>query len=255
VSDVDRSAGAFRDAGGRIIRDPVDARKDLRVAVVSDPQGAPLGLASRGPLVEQVGVPALHRWLWMDYVARDQARALDFYGSAVSFRNEVHETRGTFTYYLLSSDRPRAGLFLSPWPRETAAWLPYVRVADPAATAARVTELGGTVVVAPQPQVRNGSLAIVLDPSGAPSLSSVIPSNPEPLHDPTATMAGVHPDRLCLGVHRGMRRRRHRHEPAHVWRALGRPIRHRRDRRRARLPVNLDGARGYQGWSVSDRPP
>jgi predicted enzyme related to lactoylglutathione lyase len=101
-------------------------------------------------------------------VARDTAKALEFFGSAIGFRNEVHETRGTFTYHLLSSDRPRAGLFLSPWTRETAAWLPYVRVADPAAAAARVTELGGTVVVPPQPTVRNGSLAIVLDPSGAP---------------------------------------------------------------------------------------
>ena len=36
-------------------------------------------------------VPGLHRWLWMDYVARDPAGALDFYGSAVGFRNEVHE--------------------------------------------------------------------------------------------------------------------------------------------------------------------
>ena len=67
----------------------------------------------------------MHRWLWMDYVARDPAGALDFYGSAVGFRNEVHETRDTFIYYLLSTDRPRAGLFLSPWTRDTAAWLPY----------------------------------------------------------------------------------------------------------------------------------
>jgi uncharacterized protein len=168
VSDVDRSAGTFRDAGGRIIRDPVNARKDLRVAVVSDPQGAPLGLASRGPKVEDVRVPGVNRWLWMDYVARDPAAALTFYGSALGFRNEVHETRDTFTYYLLSNDRPRAGLFLSLWTREAAAWLPYVRVADPAALAARAKELGGTVIVAPQPSVRNSSLAIVLDPSGAP---------------------------------------------------------------------------------------
>jgi len=89
VSDVDRSAAAFRDAGGRVIRDPVNARKDLRVAVVSDPQGAPLGLASRGPQVEDTRVPALNRWLWMDYVARDPAGALSFYGWAAS------ETRST----------------------------------------------------------------------------------------------------------------------------------------------------------------
>jgi predicted enzyme related to lactoylglutathione lyase len=33
--------------------------------------------------------------------------------------------------------------------------------------AARVTELGGTVLIPPSPRVRNSSLTIVLDPLGA----------------------------------------------------------------------------------------
>jgi predicted enzyme related to lactoylglutathione lyase len=104
----------------------------------------------------------------MEYVARDPAAALQFYGDVVGFKNEIQEVRQDFTYYVLTTDRPRAGLFRSPWERETSAWLPYVRVADPAAMAARVTELGGSVVLPPRPGVRNGSLAIVLDPTGAP---------------------------------------------------------------------------------------
>jgi hypothetical protein len=35
-------------------------------------------------------------------------------------------------------------------------------------TAARAVELGGTLAVPPRREVRNGSLAIILDPSGAP---------------------------------------------------------------------------------------
>jgi len=168
VADVDRAVEAFREAGGRVFRGPLDARKDLRIAVVADPQGAPIGLASRGPEVTDTALPALHRWLWMEYVARDAAAALDFYGKALGFGHEISESRENFTYYLLTTDRPRAGLFLSPWKRETSAWLPYVRVADPAALAARAAELGGTVALPPRPGVRSGSLAIVLDPTGAP---------------------------------------------------------------------------------------
>jgi predicted enzyme related to lactoylglutathione lyase len=104
----------------------------------------------------------------MEYVARDPDAALNFYSETVGFRHQIHEVREDFTYYLLTSDRPRAGLFRSPWKRETSVWLPYVRVADPAAMAARAGQLGGTIALAPQPRVRNGSLAIVLDPTGAP---------------------------------------------------------------------------------------
>lgn len=169
VNDVDKTATAFREAGGRIFRGPLNARKDLRVAVVADAQGAPLGLASRGPRLDFVEErpPALNRWLWMEYVARDPAAALKFYGESVGFGHEVYEQRENFTYYLLTTDRPRAGLFRSPWERDTSAWLPYVRVADPAAMAARAVELGGRVALQPRPDVRNGSLAIVVDPAGA----------------------------------------------------------------------------------------
>ena len=168
VPDVDRAAAAFQRGGGRILRGPLNAKKNLRVAAVADAQGAPLGLASRGPAVDSDAVPGLHRWLWMEYVALDPQAALTFFDDALGFGHETHEQRDTFTYYLLTSNRPRAGVFRSPWERKTSAWLPYVRVEDPAAMAARVVQLGGTIALAPRPEIRNGSLAIVLDPSGAP---------------------------------------------------------------------------------------
>jgi predicted enzyme related to lactoylglutathione lyase len=168
VADVDKAANAFRQGGGRIFRGPLNARKDLRVAGVEDAQGAPLGLASRGPQIDEDTLPPLNRWFWMDYVARDADAALKFYGEVLGFTHEIRDTRENFTYYLLKSDRPRAGLFPSPWKRETSVWLSYVRVADPAAMAARAVQLGGTIGLAPDPAVRNGSLAIVVDPTGAP---------------------------------------------------------------------------------------
>lgn len=168
VADVDQAAKTFEQAGGRIFRGPLTARGDLRVAVVADGQGAPLGLASRGPdIVDAEPVPGLHHWLWMEYVARDPVAALTFYRAAVGFEHEEPVTRQAFTYYVLKTDRPRAGLFETLWDREQSAWLPYVRVADPAASAARALELGGKIVLAPQAGVRDGSLAIILDPSGA----------------------------------------------------------------------------------------
>jgi hypothetical protein len=167
VPNVDDAVGIFRQRGGKVIQGPLNARKGLRVAVVEDPQGAPLGLASGAPGAGSAAPPALHRWLWMEYVARDVAPALVFYEKAVGFRFEISEAREGFTYYLLHTDRPRAGLFRSPWTRSTSAWLPYVRVADPAAMAARAAELGGTVALTPRTEVRQASLAIIVDPSGA----------------------------------------------------------------------------------------
>jgi uncharacterized protein len=169
VSNVDSASAAFTESGGRVYRAPLDVRKDLRVAVVGDAQGAPLGLANRGAeTAAAVGIPSINRWLWMEYVALDAPGALDFYSRVVGYTSEVSETREGRSYHLLKTDRPRAGLFASLWKRPASCWLPYVRVEDPVAMAARVTELGGTVVLAPRDDIRNRSLAIVLDPAGAP---------------------------------------------------------------------------------------
>lgn len=179
VPDVDRAVEAFRAGGGRVFRGPLKARGDLRVAAVADGQGAPIGLASGGPKIDMpTGVPEINRWLWMDYVARDVAPALEFYARVAGLRSEVAETRENVTYYRLANDRPRAGLFATPWPRETSLWLPYVRVADAAAAAMRAQELGGTIVVPPSPRIRNGSLAVVLDPGGAPIALQKYPFDP-----------------------------------------------------------------------------
>jgi predicted enzyme related to lactoylglutathione lyase len=167
VADVNRAAQAFQAAGGRLLRGPLDARGDLRVAAVEDGQGAALGLASRGPRRAAPHAVAVHDWLWMDYVAEDPDSALKFYADVIGFRYEVAEQREDFTYYVLSTDRPRAGLFRSVWKHGASAWLPHIRVEDPAAMAARVDELGGSVLLPVQPRVRNGSLAIVVDPAGA----------------------------------------------------------------------------------------
>ena len=168
VADVDRAAAAFSAAAAGCIRGPLNAKKNLRVAAVADAQGAPLGLANRGPEVDSAGVPGLHRWLWMEYVALDPEAALKFYGDAAGSAMRRRRRATTPPTTCSTTDRPRAGLFRSPWERKTSAWLPYVRVEDPAAMAARVVQLGGTVALAPRPEIRNGSLAIVLDPSGAP---------------------------------------------------------------------------------------
>jgi predicted enzyme related to lactoylglutathione lyase len=154
VADVDRASAAFTESGGRVYRGPLNVRKDLRVAVVGDGQGAPIGLASRGAEATGGQVPVLNRWLWMEYIAIDAPRALDFYNRTIGYTNEVTETRQGRNYHVFKTDRPRAGLFASLWEREASLWLPYVRVADAAAMAARVTELGGTVVLAPRHQKR-----------------------------------------------------------------------------------------------------
>jgi predicted enzyme related to lactoylglutathione lyase len=166
VPDVDRAIGQVRDGGGDVLRGPLDVGAG-RAAVVTDPEGAVLGLvrATKGDPADE-GVPPTGRFLWMEELSKDPAAMTSFYARLVGY--DVQErSGGTGDYFVLVQQHPRAGVLRSPAPEIHPAWLTYVRVEDAAALSKRAEELGGRVVMAPRPDVRGGTLALVADPGGA----------------------------------------------------------------------------------------
>jgi predicted enzyme related to lactoylglutathione lyase len=77
------------------------------------------------------------------------------------------ERRGGQYILLNASGGERAGILAKPEAAWEPVWLTYFGVADPAASVARVEALGGRVVAPPSPELREGTMAVVTDPSGA----------------------------------------------------------------------------------------
>lgn len=169
VPDLDRALAQVGSAGGKVLLPPRAVGAYGRVAVVTDPQGAPLGLAGvTGSIAGDLAEPPANQFFWMEYLAQDGPSALAFYKGLAGYESTVSETQGGIDYHVLKTARPRAGLLQLPADATMIKpnWLPYVRVADPVALAARVPALGGKVLIAPRPEVRNGTLAVIADPTG-----------------------------------------------------------------------------------------
>jgi uncharacterized protein len=170
VADLDRAVGQVTAAGGKLLLSPTAVGAYGRVAVVIDPQGAPLGLAGvTGTLPAEPAQPPLHRFFWMEHLAKDGPAALAFYKALAGYESSVSASERGIEYNVLKRQRSRAGLLQLPPGLEGVEpnWLPYVRVEDPAAVAAKALALGGKVVIEPRADVRKGTLAIVTDPTGA----------------------------------------------------------------------------------------
>jgi predicted enzyme related to lactoylglutathione lyase len=170
VQDVDAVVKQVTDAGGKVLVAARAVKVGGRAAVVADPQGAPLGVArlTGGDPVD-AGEPVIGRFFWAEYLAKDGPQALEFYKKLLGYEATETDSTPGIHYFLLKRDRMRAGLFQLP---DTVSgvrpnWLPYVRVADPAAEADKAKSLGGKVILQPSPERRNGTLAIVTDPGGA----------------------------------------------------------------------------------------
>jgi predicted enzyme related to lactoylglutathione lyase len=63
--------------------------------------------------------------------------------------------------------QPRVGLLDTPSPRIGNTWVAYIRVADVDAAVNKIKALGGYVLMAPTMAIRNGTAAVITDPSGA----------------------------------------------------------------------------------------
>lgn len=168
VADVDAAIAQASAAGARIA---VAAREVGigRVAVIIDPEGAVIGLArsSIGDPDDATTAPRPGRRVWTELLSNDPGAASRFYGSVVGFQVSTLPRRGGEYTMLSHAGVERAGILRNPTADWSPVWLTSFGVTDPAAAAARAEALGGKVLLRPTPEVREGTMAIVADPSGA----------------------------------------------------------------------------------------
>jgi predicted enzyme related to lactoylglutathione lyase len=166
VPNVDDAVGKVRRASGRVHVEPVDIAERGRLAVVSDSQGALLGFvrAANGDPPDRD--PSVGEWLWTELWTDDVDEAVAFYGSLVDYEPEKLNGERDYTV-LRQGGSPRAGIARKNAKDIRPHWVPYIRVENARATAARVEALGGTVLLAPRDEIREGTVALILDPSGA----------------------------------------------------------------------------------------
>jgi predicted enzyme related to lactoylglutathione lyase len=172
TDDISKTVAAAPAEGGELIV-PAMAVADLGTQVVLiDPTGAPLGAWEPGTfpgftVLGEHGSPS-----WFELFTRDYAAALDFYRTVFHWDLEAVGDSDQFRYSVLKNpdaDGELAGImdasaFL---PEGVAAdWSVYWEVDDPGTTIATITELGGSVVAAPE-DTPYGRLATVADPAGA----------------------------------------------------------------------------------------
>jgi hypothetical protein len=168
VPDLDRAADQATASGGRVLVPPKHLAGRGAVAVLQDREGAIFGVIHATDGYPPDVLPSYNTWLWIELWAKDSSLMADFYRPIGAYTIERQEDIG---------DRPEIRLVAGGYPRAAvlelerqdlpSTWLPYIRVKDLRQTLARIEQAGGSVVVPPSPTVRNGKVAVFLDPLGA----------------------------------------------------------------------------------------
>jgi predicted enzyme related to lactoylglutathione lyase len=168
VDDADDALAKATAAGGTAMMPVTDVFEQGRMAFVSDPTGAMVGLwqgkATIGSRI--VNEPASP--VWHELGTRDLDAAKDFYTALAGW--DYAPMDGPNTYLLCQvNGRPVCGMMplSDEMPAETPShWMAYFGVSDTDTSARRVTELGGAIIVEPF-DTPVGRAAVVRDSTGA----------------------------------------------------------------------------------------
>jgi uncharacterized protein len=168
VSDVDSAVERALTSGGETVVSPRNVGFG-RVAAITDEEGAVVGLArsSIGDPDDATTAGRIGSVVWNELLAANSTEAARFYERVFGYQARGIERRGGEYILLHASGDERAGVLRKPVPEWESQWLTYFGVADPAAAARRAEALGGRIVIPPSPELREGSVAVVTDPTGA----------------------------------------------------------------------------------------
>ena len=166
VENVDETIEKANAASGSVAAGPFDMEDVGRMAVITDPQGAHLGIYQQhGEGSDSGGV-----FVWDELGTTDADAAQRFYEEVFGWTTaDMGQEFGGYRIF----DRPggtgqgHAGIMKLQDPSVPPMWIPYVGVEDTDSTAAKATELGATVIVGPMDVPTVGRFAVVQDPQGA----------------------------------------------------------------------------------------
>ena len=169
--DVSATERTVSRAGGKtlVATRTLPARGTL--ALFADPEGAIFGALDSASGDPGDYLPEVGDWIWAQLLSRDADKAASFYAGLAGYVPVEAGTSAQSRSRLLTSDGyARASILqIPPGHAELRPdWLLYVRVADVRKAAASAQRLGGRVLLGVNPELYQGRVAVIADPSGAP---------------------------------------------------------------------------------------
>ena len=175
VDDVDDAVRSIEQAGGKALMPAFDVPNVGRIAMVSDPQGAPFYVMTPIPpegtedkRSDVFSPDAEQRVSWNELSTSDPVAARKFYTGQFGWSADEFMDMGELgEYRFIERDGTRIGALCGVMPGQAPQWRYYIRVPSIAASAEAVRAGGGTVAMGPHEVPGGDHIIIGIDPHGA----------------------------------------------------------------------------------------
>lgn len=177
VPDVDAAAAQIKAVGGQVHMPPTDIPGAGRIAMVADPQGAPLYVMTPTPPTGREGADSevfdaekAGHVAWNELHAKDGGAAFDFYAGQFGWeKSEALDmgTMGTYQMFKVGGTQQAVGGMMTSPNMSHPTWLYYLNVPDVDAALVAANAHGATGMFGPSPIPGEMFIIQGSDPQGA----------------------------------------------------------------------------------------
>lgn len=170
VANVTRAEHAVTQAGGKVLAAPKKMPGRGEQAVFADPEGAIFGVvkSSSGDPQDFLAEPG--DWIWIQLLSRDARKASAFYRAVSGYEIVENNRSNHLSEFVLTSEgyaRATVRTIRTDEQKVRPTWLPFVRVRNVTESVAKAKEFGGKGLIEPKPELFDGKVAVIADPTGA----------------------------------------------------------------------------------------
>lgn len=169
VASADETTAKAKQLGAHVFEEPFDVMESGRMAVFADPGGAVFCVWEARDHIGAGRVNDVGCMAWNELQTRDVGTASDFYKDLFGWQMEPIEQDGQTVYVTIKNSDWMNGGFMPMSEAHGDApshWLAYFAVDSCDEAAAKVQELGGSLLAGPM-EPGAGRIAVVSDPQGA----------------------------------------------------------------------------------------
>jgi predicted enzyme related to lactoylglutathione lyase len=171
VANADEAARKAASLGAKVVAPPFDVMEHGRMAVLQDPTGAVFQVWQPNKHIGAMILNEPGALCWTELTTTDTKAAEKFYTGLFGW-GVKHGAPGAPMEYTEFSVNGQPGIGMMAKPADMPAhipsyWMPYFQVTNADESAAKIKELGGSIMVPPHDIPGTGRFAIGRDPQGA----------------------------------------------------------------------------------------
>ena len=154
--------------GASQILKPVDISGRGKVSVIKDPSEAFFALITTVKGDPKSSEPEEFEFLWNELWSNNTEKSEDYYKKLFNFQSEKIIDDNREYIVLKFNDKPVSGIIKNPAENVRDHWVQYVKVSNVKDIEEKAKLAGAKIIIPNDIKIRKGTLAVFIDPTGAP---------------------------------------------------------------------------------------